>query len=137
MSMSTRTILVVDDESAQRDLIRGILRQEAYAVLEASDYDEALTVQKQHPGEIDLLLIDLRLPGGDGYGLSIELLAIEPHLKVLFVSGNAGAELCKFFNMPVTDVHFLQKPFQSTQLLQRVKLILEEDDPLAGVASAD
>ena len=136
MSMSNRTILVVDDEAAQRDLMRRILHLDAYTVLEASDYDDAQAIQKRHLGEIDLLLIDVSLPGGNGYDLSKALLEIEPHLKTLFVSGHAGAELCKFFDMAVTDVHFLQKPFQPAELLRRVKWVLESAEPFAGNASA-
>jgi CheY-like chemotaxis protein len=136
MSMSQRTVLVVDDEKSQRGLMRDILHPETYAVLEAADYDEALAVQNGHLGEIDLLLIDLSLPGRNGYDLSKALLAIEPHLTVLFVSGYAGAELCKSFDIPVTDVHFLQKPFPPAELLWRVKLLLESAGPLAGNISA-
>lgn len=136
MSMSNRTVLVVDDEQAQRDLIRTILHMEAYAVLEASDYDDALDVQQKHLGEIDLLLIDLSLPGGNGYDLSVALLHVEPHLKVLIVSGYAGAELCKFYETEVTDLHFLEKPFRPEELLRRVKSVLESADPLAGHSAA-
>jgi len=57
-------------------------------------------------------------------------------LKVLFISGHAGAELCKFFDMPVTDVHFLQKPTEPAELRGRVKFVLGLADPLAGSASA-
>jgi response regulator RpfG family c-di-GMP phosphodiesterase len=136
MSMSQRTVLVIDDEKSQRDLMRDILHPEAYAVLEAADYDEALAVQDRHPGEIDLLLIDLSLPGRNGYDLSKALLAVEPHLAMLFVSGCAGAELCKSFDMPLTDVHFLQKPLLPDELVRRVKLLLESAGPLAGSVSA-
>src|SRR5580700_986114 len=103
MSLTSPTILVVDDEEAQRALIRSILRLGAYTVLEASDYDDALAVQEKHFAEIDLLLIDLSLPGGNGYDLSKALLVIEPHLRVLFISGQAGAAMRKFFDIPVTD----------------------------------
>jgi len=135
MSLSNRTILVVDDEAQQRDLIRKILNTEGYAVLEASDYDAALVVLQKHLGEIDLSLIDLRLPGGDGYHLAEALHEIQPGLKVLFVSGSAGAELCKFFDIAVPDVQFLQKPFQAAELLRRVKIVMEAD-PRAGTAAA-
>lgn len=136
MSMSNRTVLVVDDEAAQRRLIREILNTQAYTVLEAADYDDALAVQRKHLGAIDLLLIDLSLPGGSGYDLSKTLLSVEPHLKVLFVSGRAGAELCKFFEMQNRDMQFLQKPFQPAELLWRVKAALELTDPAAGHAVA-
>lgn len=136
MSMSNRTILVIDDEAEQRDLVRTILRPEGYAILEASDYNDALAVQNAHLGEIDLVLVDVSLPGRNGYEVSKDLLAIEPHLKLLFVSGYAGAELCRFFAMPVTDVHFLQKPVDPAELLGRVKFVLALGDPFAGKASA-
>ena len=134
--MSNKTILVVDDEAAQRRLIREILKTQAYTVFEAEDYDDALAVQLRHLGTIHLLLIDLSLPGGSGYDLSMAMLAVEPHLKVLFVSGRAGAELCKFFEMQNTDMQFLQKPFQPAELLRRVKSVLESSDPAADRAVA-
>ena len=137
MSMSNPTILVVDDEEQQRDLMRRSLGRAGYTVLEASDFHAALAVQEKHLGEIDLLLIDLSLPGGNGYDLSKALLAVEPNLKVLFVSGLVGANMCKFFDMLVTDVHFLQKPFQSADLLRRVEFVLNMADPAAGSASAN
>jgi DNA-binding NtrC family response regulator len=136
MSMNNRTVLVIDDEAEQRDLIRHMLRLDDYRVLEASDYDEALGVQANHLGEADVVLIDVRLPGGNGYELAKELLAIEPHLKVLFTSGHAGAELCRFFNMPVSDVHFLQKPLQLAELLGRLKLVLASAGTSTRNASA-
>jgi two-component system, cell cycle sensor histidine kinase and response regulator CckA len=133
--MSRRTILIIDDEQSQRDSMRRILSAEGYGVLEAADYHEALAVQQSHPGEVDLLLIDLILPGGNGYELFRALLAREPHLRVLFVSGQAGAQLRKFLDSPVPEVQFLRKPFEPAELLQRVKTVLELADPFANAAS--
>jgi DNA-binding NtrC family response regulator len=126
--VSNRTILVVDDEAAQRNMMRRTLQTAGYTVLESSDYAEALAVHQHHLGAIDLLLIDLSLPGGNGYELSKAMLALEPHLKVLFISGHAGAALCKFFEMEITDVHFLQKPFLAPDLVGRVRSVLETAD---------
>ena len=80
MSMSNRTILVIDDEIEQRILIRNILHLDAYRVLEAADYDVALAVQREHLGEIDLLLIDLLLPGLDGFQV-IEQVRSDPQWR--------------------------------------------------------
>jgi two-component system cell cycle sensor histidine kinase/response regulator CckA len=133
--MSNKTILVVDDESGQRELMHGILCPEAYSVLEAADYNEAIAVQRRHFGEIELALIDLSLPDRNGYELSKALLALEPHLKVLFISGQAGAEQCRFFE-PATEVHFLQKPIQPAVLLWCVKSILGTAPPAAQTQGA-
>jgi len=123
--LDNTTILLVDDEAVQRNLMRQALQAEGYHVLESADYEEALVVHERHLGDIDLLLIDLRLPGGNGYELSRTMLTLEPHLKVLFISGHAGSALCKFFEMEVTDVHFLQKPFLAQDLVDRVRSVLE------------
>ncbi len=124
MASGDRTILVVDDEAGQRNLMRDTLQTEGYTVLESSDYDEALAVHRNHRGHIDLLLVDLSLPGGNGYELSKAVLSLEPDVKVLFISGHAGAALCKFFDIDVTDLHFLQKPLVVQDLLNRVRSVL-------------
>jgi DNA-binding NtrC family response regulator len=134
--MGYGTILVVDDEPEQRALMSKALRQEFYDVLEASDCREALAVHARHLGEIVLVLTDVSLPGGNGYELSKALLAAEPHLRLLLMSGHAGAELCKFFNMPTTDLHFLQKPFEPEELLERVRTLLRADAPLTRASRA-
>jgi CheY-like chemotaxis protein len=131
-----RTILVVDDEAEQRDFMRRVLQLGAYTVLEASDYAEALAVQRGHLGEIDLVVTDVSLPGGNGYQLSRALLAAEPRLQVLFVSGHAGAELCKFFGAQMNDMRFLEKPFRPAEFLLLANSMLDTAVPLTGAATS-
>ena len=114
--------------------MRGILGGGAFEVLEAADYHGALAVENEHRGEIGLALIDLVLPDGNGYQLAKTLLAREPDMRVLFVSGQTGAELRKFLDIAMPEVHFLQKPFQPAELLRRVQKVLESPDPFAGAA---
>ena len=121
MATRKRTVLIVDDEAGQRAWMRGVLRQNGYAVLEAADYTEALSVKDGQAEVIDMFVIDIRLPGGSGYDLSLELVAGSPASKILFVSGTAGAELCKYFTTPLQTVQFLQKPFDAEQLIGRVR----------------
>ena len=132
--MGRKTILVVDDERKQRQIIRGWLTGHGYAVIEASNCHEALLVEAGHGEMIALLLTDLVLPDGNGYELSKTLREREPDLKVLFVSGQAGAELRKFLDEPLPDVHFLRKPFPPEDLLSRVEILLSSIDPLTDAA---
>lgn len=132
MTIRKRTVLIVDDESGQRAWMRGILRRQGYSVLEASDYPEALAVKARHCEQIDLFVIDLRLPGGSGYDLSKELLAAHPASKLLFVSGTTGAELCKYFAKPLPVGQFLHKPFEAAELASRVREIFP---PSAGTCN--
>ena len=133
--MGNGTILVIDDEPEQRALIRQALRLGYYNVLEAGDCHEALAVQARHLGEIVVILSDVSLPGGNGYDLSSALLAVEPHLRRLFTSGQAGSELCRFFDMSLTDMHFLEKPFEPEELLRRVQTLLGASAPLTRTST--
>ena len=94
-------------------------------MLEAVDYRAAENVQQQHRGQIDLLLTAISLPGGNGYELAKALVNIEPGLKVLFVSGEAGAKASRYHNTFWTELQTLTRPIEATDLLRRVKSILE------------
>jgi len=84
---------------------------------------------------IDLLLIDVSLPDRNGCELAKSALAVRPSVQVLLMSGLAGAQVCKFYGIPATDVHFLEKPFGDSALLARVKYILGSTEPLTGTAT--
>jgi two-component system, cell cycle sensor histidine kinase and response regulator CckA len=129
MLQKHKTILLIDDETSQRTFMRRVLEDAGYNVLEGADYDEALVVHSQHKGKIDVLLTDISLPGRNGYELAKALLAIDPGLNAIFVSGLAGAEACRFHGMATTDVHFLEKPFNAADLLRRVRCVLKAGGP--------
>ena len=94
-------------------------------VLEGADFKEALVIHKQHPGAIDVVLTDISLPGHNGYVLVKALLDRQPGLSAIFMSGLAGAEVCRFEGMATTDLHFLEKPFSGEELLRRVRCVSE------------
>lgn len=120
----SRTILVVDDEKSDRECIRRLLQEQGYTVLEAHDYWEAVDAHGKHVGQIDLLLTAIALPGTNGYELAKTIFGKDPHAKVLFVSGPTGAEVSRFYNMPVTGSHIVNKPVQAEELKARVRAIL-------------
>jgi DNA-binding response OmpR family regulator len=124
MSEKRATILVVDADPSLRQSIRAALRMEGYRVLEASDYRAAENVRQQHSGQVDLLLTAISLPGGTGYDLAKALAGAEPDLKVLFVSGEAGAKASRYQNAPWTELKTLIRPFEPADLLRRIKSIL-------------
>jgi DNA-binding NtrC family response regulator len=124
-----QTILLIDDEASQRRFIRRVLEDAGYTVVEGADYDEALSILNQHPGKIDVLLTDISLPGRNGYELARALLDHNPGLSVVFMSGIAGAEVCRFHGMATTDLHFLEKPFRAAHLVRRVRRVLETGGP--------
>ena len=123
------TILVVDDEDSQRRLIRGILENAGYTVVDGKDYDQALSVLRNQRGKVELVITDMALPGRDGCQLVKTLIEEDPGLCALFISGLTGAELCRFYGLATTDLHFLAKPFAAADLLQRVREVLDAGGP--------
>jgi len=115
----------VDDEVSVRELVRAALQSCGHTVLDAATYDDALRIYLQHQGEIDLLITDISLPGNNGYELAARISEVRPNIKVIFVSGQAGREVCKFYYMPETDPRLLKKPFETDELLRRVHSALE------------
>jgi len=134
MSKGKPTILVVDADSSHRQSVRSTLRAGEYRVLEAVDYRHAEHVQQQHRGQIDLLLTAISLPGGNGYELAKALADAEPHLKVLFVSGETGAKASRYYNAPWVELQTLTRPFEPADLLQRVEFLLESGGLAAETA---
>jgi two-component system cell cycle sensor histidine kinase/response regulator CckA len=107
-----------------RESIHNILRSREYHVLEAEGYEDALAIIQEGPGKVDLLLIDVSLPGKHGFSLAQALRRIDPNLKLIFMSAPVGAEWSRYHGVSVTDVHFLPKPFSAAELLDRVKYVL-------------
>jgi CheY-like chemotaxis protein len=118
------TVLVVEDETEVRELIREILQFEKYAILEARDHEEALALSGAHEGAIDLLIADVVLPGTSADELVERIAVARPGIKVLYVSGylddaEGAAELRQ--KGPI-----LQKPFTVAALTRTVREVLED-----------
>jgi CheY-like chemotaxis protein len=112
-----QTILVVEDESAVRRLTCRILSREGYNVLEAADGPRALDTWDAHPGEIDLLLTDVVMPGMSGKELA-EQLGIEP----VFMSGYTNDVISRH---GMDGLRLVQKPFDAQTLLGAVRSALD------------
>ena len=121
-----RTILVVDDEETDREAQGDALRDAGYTVVLAESYTDAIAAYDTTPG-ITFLVADVAFPDGNGCGLASVLQQRQPGLGVLFVSGHVGSEVCQYYGLDVTDLHFLRKPFQPAELVARVKRVMKSD----------
>src|SRR3954447_10980698 len=119
-----RTALVVDDEEWDRTRTSNALSAEGYRVLEAESYSDAMAVFEMNRQAITFLVADLSLPDGNGCALAIAMQKQKRGLRVLFVSGHVGAEVCKYYGLEVGALHFLRKPFEATELVDRVRGLL-------------
>ena len=115
------TILLVEDETALREIAHKVLAREGYRVLVASDAEDALTLAASAQFPIDLLLTDVVMPGMNGATLARELKSKRPPLRVLLMSGYAGDDLTGELK---PGERFLRKPFTPYVLLENVRVAL-------------
>jgi signal transduction histidine kinase len=121
----SETVLLVEDEVAVRGLMRTMLQRHGYRVYEAVSGVDALQVWKEHQAEIDLLITDMVMPGGiSGRELSERLQSENPGLKIIQCSGYSR-ETTGPDSRPLTNVFFLEKPFEPRKFLQHVRNSLD------------
>lgn len=131
------TILVVEDELAVRELVRELLRQHGYRVLEAGSGPQALEIWRQHRDEIALLLTDVVMPEAlNGRELAERLCAERPELKVIFTSGYS-ADVLGREHLLERGIRYVQKPFHPKALVQAVRDCLDgrDEDPPESLRS--
>lgn len=119
MTDETVRVLVVDDDEAVRSLAGRILRREGYDVLEASDAEEAVALDRE-AGGVSLLLTDVVLPGQSGADLAETLLADHPGLKVVFMSGYSEDEI-QGHGIDQVGAAYITKPFTAEVLTLMVR----------------
>jgi CheY-like chemotaxis protein len=110
------TILVVDDEEALRNLVVLMLESEGYKVLSTADGESALAFIRAEP--IDLVLLDLRMPGMDGWAVIDRLRSVPDPPRVVAMSGMAVEEPPELQQVRECVFGYLSKPFSREQLLK-------------------
>jgi two-component system cell cycle sensor histidine kinase/response regulator CckA len=123
--MGCETVLVVEDDEALRGLVTQILSKRGYRVLQAADPESAMAINSQHRGPIQLFLTDLVLRQMNGHELAQKLTASRPGTPVLFMSGYASETIANQ-GMLDAEVAFLQKPFTTAGLAQKVREVLDQ-----------
>ncbi|HUF97129.1 MAG TPA: PAS domain S-box protein [Ilumatobacter sp.] len=122
------TILVVDDEPLLCGVATLQLENAGYRVLVANDGREAIELLEQEP-TVSLLFSDVVMPGGmNGFDLADEVVRRWPSMKVLLSSGHVGVDSeHRFANL------LLQKPYRQSELAQRVRELLSDQQPTGFV----
>ncbi len=120
------SILLVDDEEAVAGVAEKFLRRYGYSVLTASSGEEALEIYRARGEAIDLVVLDLGMPGMGGRKCLEELLKLDPQAKVIVASGYS-------INGQAADViesgarGFLSKPYRLSDMLKKVREVLDRD----------
>jgi CheY-like chemotaxis protein len=119
------TVLVVEDETAVRELVTRVLRAQGYLVLEAINGAEAIRIAEAHaPAAINLLLTDVVMPELGGQAAAAQISARNPSIKVLFISGYTDSAIVHHGRLK-EGVAFLHKPFTPAVLTRRVREVLD------------
>jgi PAS domain S-box-containing protein len=123
-SAAGETILVVEDAEDLREVVGRILSRNGYHVIIAANGPEAIEAANVHNAHIDLLLTDVVMPQMQGKELAERITAMQPGIKVLFMSGYAQPMLGASGTLE-PGVVLLEKPFTEPLLLARVRQVME------------
>ena len=113
------TILLVEDESGLRKLMKTVLEKQGYRVLEAKDGEEALFIGRDNLAHIDLVVTDYAMPRMTGLQLREKVLALSPGMKFLLISGYAEEVLDNSPQQGLNNGGFLEKPFLPEELARK------------------
>lgn len=129
-------ILVVDDDPVTRSLLTGYLVNEGYVVNEAGSVETAR--ERLASGEVDAVLLDIRLPGVDGLTLTRELRA-RSEIGIILVTGSKMDEVDRIVGLELGADDYVTKPFNPREILARIKNLLRRvaHARAVGAAQAD
>lgn len=118
-----KTILVVDDEPEIRKLVSAMVTTFGYSALTADSGEHALTLYRHHKAPIEMLITDVVQPGMSGPMLADKLTALQPDLKVLYISGFDNTQVVQKY--VVEKGHsLLTKPFSVPEFRAKMQQIL-------------
>jgi two-component system cell cycle sensor histidine kinase/response regulator CckA len=123
-ALAGKTVLLVDDEARVRQLERRVLQDAGATVLEAENGDQAVALFEQHHKSIDLVLLDLVMPGRDSASTLGALRALEANVPVVIQSGYPEEEVTSRLQAVDGKLDFLQKPFSPKTLIAQLSQTL-------------
>ncbi len=121
----SETLLLVEDEAALRMVVREILEDHGYRVIEAASPAEAIALAQRQRDVIHLLVTDVVMPGMNGRALAEALTAARPGLRVLYMSGYTD-DVIVHRGVLAPGTALISKPFTALALLGRVRQALGE-----------
>jgi PAS domain S-box-containing protein len=118
------TVLVVEDEPAVRALATAALIRSGYVVLSAANPKEAAALSAAHQGPIHLVVTDVVMPNGGARDVAELVARRTPAPRMLYMSGYTDDEVLRH-GISQSQIPFLQKPFTTGALVQKVREVLE------------
>jgi hypothetical protein len=119
------TLLIAEDDTSVRNLMKSVLQGSGYSVIEASDGEEAIQKYRGNRDAIQLLILDVIMPRKNGKETYDAIRKIHPAIKALFTSGYTAEIIHK--KCILEGVNFLSKPVSPNELLNKVKDLLNSE----------
>ena len=118
------TILVAEDDATLRKLMEIILESFGYTVITAADGEDAITKFMENRERIRLVVLDMIMPKKNGKEVSAAIRKVSPLMGIVFVSGYT-MDIITNIELTEGGLDFIQKPFQSKDLLAKVREVLD------------
>ncbi|MBN9389810.1 MAG: PAS domain S-box protein [Chloroflexi bacterium] len=130
ISHGSETILLVEDDEMLREVAGSLLELSGYRVLATGRPEEAISIVKNQPETIHLVLTDIIMPAMSGRELAARLRHLRPDLRIAYMSGYTGEiARCDSDNNIMDPRTFIEKPFTRKTLLTKIREILESPAP--------
>jgi CheY-like chemotaxis protein len=124
-----QTVLVLEDNASILALIRLVVEQNGYKVLDARSAQEAFEQFEANDGHVDLLITDVTLPVSSGIRVALELRSLLPYLRIIVMSGYPkddwdAQDAAELDELPSDSVVTLQKPFVPATLMDGIHRLI-------------
>ncbi len=119
--MNDLKVLVVDDESRMRKLVRDFLVKDGYSVVEAADGEEAVDIFMSDK-DISLIILDVMMPKLDGYGVAEEVRKLSDVPIIMLTAKSDEKDELRGFDLGIDE--YITKPFSPRILVARVEAVL-------------
>jgi PAS domain S-box-containing protein len=126
LKRGTETVIVAEDDSQVRELIKEVLEGFGYKVMEAADGEDALKVFNENKDRIQLLILDVVMPKKNGKEVYDEIRKVRPDIKAIFTSGY-NVDIIHQKGILEEGSDFISKPISPEELLRKVREILDKN----------
>ena len=120
------TLLLVEDEETLRTSVSKMLSRRGFSVVGAGDGSAAVDLLRSHPGKIDIILLDMTLPGTPSREVIAEAQRTRPAVKIVLTSAYSRETVAQSIDAPIVK-GFIRKPFQVGDLLQLLRTTLDAE----------
>lgn len=124
-------ILLVEDDTSMGYLLTTILQEEGFQVKLCADGESGL--REYTPGQFDLCILDVMMPGMDGFTVAKKLREVDPQVKFLFLTARSLKEdMLHGFALGAED--YIRKPFDKDELLCRIHVMMRRSETIQSDA---